>query len=81
MVERVLLETNFPDLNLLNKGKVRDNYDLGDQMLMVTTDRISAFDSVLGSGIPFKGKTLNGLSVFWFNFMKDVVDNQLMNVV
>jgi phosphoribosylaminoimidazole-succinocarboxamide synthase len=77
-MEEVITETKFLDLNLFYKGKVRDNYDLGDQILMVTTDRISAFDSVLGSGIPFKGKTLNSLSVFWFNKMKDIVDNHLI---
>ena len=61
-----LTETRFRDLRLVSRGKVRDMYDLGEHLLIVTTDRISAFDWVLPNGIPDKGKVLNQLSVFWF---------------
>ena len=64
----VVLETDLP-LKSFIRGKVRDVYDLGDRLLMVTTDRISAFDSVLPNGIPYKGRVLTGLSVFWFNYL------------
>ncbi len=68
-----LLETRFEDLKLLSRGKVRDIYDLGEHLLIVTTDRISAFDWVLPTGIPEKGKVLNQLSEFWFHFLRDVL--------
>ncbi|MEA3254253.1 MAG: phosphoribosylaminoimidazolesuccinocarboxamide synthase [Candidatus Altiarchaeota archaeon] len=64
----IVLETDLP-LKPFIRGKVRDIYDLGDRLLMVTTDRISAFDSVLPNGIPYKGRVLTGLSVFWFNYL------------
>lgn len=72
MATDCLLQTNFPDLKLFRKGKVRDVYDLGDSLLVVSTDRISCFDVVLPSGIPDKGKVLTGLSCFWFEFLRDV---------
>ena len=65
------LETSFPDLTLHGRGKVRDIYSVGDDLLLVATDRISAFDYVLGSGIPDKGKVLTQLSAFWFERMGD----------
>ena len=68
-----LLETSFPDLPLHGRGKVRDIYRVGDDLLIVATDRISAFDYVLGSGIPDKGKVLTQLSAFWFERMGDLV--------
>ena len=74
----VVLETNLPDLCLLNRGKVRDIYDLGDRLIIVATDRISAFDSVLGSGIPGKGKVLTALSLFWFDYLRDITPNHLI---
>ena len=74
----VVLETNLPGLKLLNRGKVRDIYDLGDKLLIVATDRISAFDSVLGSGIPGKGKVLTTLSLFWFDYLKDITRHHLL---
>lgn len=77
MEEKVLLETNFPDLKLIKKGKVRDIYDLGEYLLLVTTDRISAFDVVLPKDIPGKGKVLNQISVFWFNKLADVAPNHI----
>ncbi len=66
MSASVVLDTNLSGLTLARRGKVRDVYDLGDQLLIVATDRISAFDYVLGSGIPDKGKVLTQLSAFWF---------------
>jgi phosphoribosylaminoimidazole-succinocarboxamide synthase len=73
-----LLETSFADLTLHRRGKVRDVYEVGDDLLIVTTDRISAFDYVLGSGIPDKGKVLTQLSAFWFERMGDLVPHHLI---
>ncbi len=73
-----ILETNFKNLNMVRKGKVRDIYDLGDTLLMVTTDRLSAFDVVLPNGIPDKGKVLTQISVFWFKEMEDLIGNHLI---
>src|SRR6266702_4082687 len=73
-----LLTTNLGSLPLVARGKVRDIYALGADLLFVATDRISAFDHVLGSGIPDKGKILTGISDFWFNFLKDTVANHLV---
>ncbi len=70
--DNILLETNFPGLELVARGKVRDIYRLGERLLIVATDRISAFDYILATGIPDKGKVLTQLSVFWFDFLKDV---------
>ena len=71
----MLLETGFGDLGAPRRGKVRDIYDLGDTLLIVVTDRVSAFDVVLPTGIPDKGKVLNQLSLFWFRRMADIVRN------
>jgi phosphoribosylaminoimidazole-succinocarboxamide synthase len=68
----VVLETDFPGLRRYARGKVRDVYEVGDHLLIVATDRISAFDYVLATGIPDKGRVLTQLSVFWFDFLKDV---------
>jgi phosphoribosylaminoimidazole-succinocarboxamide synthase len=73
-----LLETSFPDLTLHGRGKVRDIYQVGDDLLLVATDRISAFDYVLGSGIPDKGKVLTQLSAFWFERMGDLVPHHVI---
>ena len=70
---KVLLTSDFKDLKLFRRGKVRDVYDLGDKLLIVSTDRISCFDVVLPCGIPDKGRVLTSLSVFWFDFLKSVV--------
>ncbi|HIE09904.1 MAG TPA: phosphoribosylaminoimidazolesuccinocarboxamide synthase [Armatimonadetes bacterium] len=75
----VVVETKLP-LPLLFKGKVRDIYDLGDELLIVSTDRISAFDVVLPTPIPGKGKILNLLSAFWFERTKGIVPNHLITV-
>ncbi|MGH9674149.1 MAG: phosphoribosylaminoimidazolesuccinocarboxamide synthase [Bryobacteraceae bacterium] len=69
----VILQTELPGVELLSRGKVRDNYVVGDRLLIVATDRISAFDYILPTGIPDKGKVLTQLSIFWFDFLKDVV--------
>ena len=72
-VQSPLLETNLPGLSPLSRGKVRDLYAVGDQLLIVATDRISAFDYILASGIPDKGRVLTQLSIFWFEFLREAV--------
>ena len=74
-----LMETSFPDLTLRARGKVRDIYDLGDRLLIVATDRISAFDVVMRDPIPDKGKILTGISAFWFDRIGDLVPNHLLH--
>jgi phosphoribosylaminoimidazole-succinocarboxamide synthase len=73
-----LLETSFPNLKLLGRGKVRDIYEVGDDLLLIATDRISAFDYVLGSGIPDKGKVLTQLSAFWFERIGNLVPHHVI---
>ncbi len=73
-----LTRTDIPGVPLLARGKVRDVYDLGDRLLIVATDRISAFDVVMPNGIPGKGKILTEMSLFWFDYTKDVVPNHLI---
>ena len=75
-----VIETDLP-LPLHKRGKVRDIYDLGDRLLIVATDRISAFDVVLQNAIPNKGKALNRLSVFWFRKTDDIIPNHILDVV
>ena len=76
----VLLNADLP-LPLFIRGKIRDTYDLGNHLLIVATDRISAFDSVLNCGIPRKGSVLNQLSIFWFRHTTDLVPNHLVEAV
>ena len=76
----VVLETNLSGLTLARRGKVRDVYDLGEHLLIVATDRISAFDYILGSGIPDKGRVLTQLSAFWFAKVADLVPHHLVSV-
>jgi len=76
----VVLNTHLP-LSSFKKGKVRDLYDLGKKLLIVSTDRISAFDVVLPNGIPYKGEALSRLSAYWFNETKDIVSNHILEVV
>jgi phosphoribosylaminoimidazole-succinocarboxamide synthase len=78
-MEKTVLETNFSGLKLLKRGKVRDIYDLGDTLLMVATDRISAFDVVMPDPIPEKGKILTQISLFWFEVMKPLIENHLIS--
>jgi phosphoribosylaminoimidazole-succinocarboxamide synthase len=80
MSEGVVLQSNLA-LPLLRRGKVRDLYDLGEKLLIVSTDRISAFDVVLPTGIPNKGEALNRLSTYWFDVTKDIVPNHILKVV
>jgi phosphoribosylaminoimidazole-succinocarboxamide synthase len=75
----VLLQTDFPGLKLVNKGKVRDIYDLGEHLLIVTSDRISAFDVVMNEGIPYKGFVLTQISKFWFESFADIVPHHLVS--
>ena len=78
LLDSVLLKTDFPDLKLHASGKVRDVYQIGDkQLLFVASDRISAFDYVLATGIPHKGSVLNQISLYWFDFLADIVPNHL----
>ena len=74
----VIIETEFSDLTLYARGKVRDLYSVGESLLLVATDRISAFDHVLATGIPGKGKILTQLSLFWFDFLSGIVPNHLI---
>ncbi|HEX4232068.1 MAG TPA: phosphoribosylaminoimidazolesuccinocarboxamide synthase [Bryobacteraceae bacterium] len=76
--DQVLLETDLSPLPLYMRGKVRDIYDLGDCFLLVATDRISAFDCVLASGIPCKGRVLTQMSLFWFDFLSDLVPSHVL---
>jgi phosphoribosylaminoimidazole-succinocarboxamide synthase len=79
LLDPVLLQTDFPDLQLHASGKVRDLYQLdADRLLFVATDRISAFDYVLATGIPHKGQVLSQISLFWFDFLADIVPNHLI---
>lgn len=79
MKEKILLETDIDGLGPVKRGKVRDIYDLGEHLLIVATDRISAFDVVLPNGIPDKGHILTSLSEFWFNTMEDLVSHHLIS--
>ena len=75
----VVLETHIEGVPLLARGKVRDIYDLGDELLFIASDRISAFDVVLPNGIPDKGRVLTGISMFWFEMMSDLVPNHVIS--
>src|SRR5438270_1569574 len=78
-IDSALLQTDFPELELFASGKVRDVYQVGsDHLLFIATDRISAFDFVLASGIPNKGRVLTQLSIFWFDFLKGIVPNHMV---
>ena len=79
MNTQIILQTELPGLQTPRRGKVRDVYDLGDQLLIVSTDRISAFDWVLPNGIPYKGHVLTQISVFWFRKLSHVVKNHLLS--
>lgn len=78
MKENILLQTDFKEFKLYRRGKVRDVYDLGDKLLIVSTDRISCFDVVLSDGVMNKGRILTGLSCFWFDFIKDITAHHLI---
>jgi phosphoribosylaminoimidazole-succinocarboxamide synthase len=74
----VITHSDFPTLKLVNRGKVRDIYDLGEYLLLVTSDRISAFDVIMNEGIPNKGLVLNQMSIFWFRQMSDIIPNHIV---
>lgn len=78
MNPKVILQTNFPALKLFARGKVRDIYEVGDFLLLVSTDRLSAFDVIMNQGIPYKGMVLTKISEFWFNLTNDVIPNHLI---
>jgi phosphoribosylaminoimidazole-succinocarboxamide synthase len=75
---RVIVESDIPGLKRINRGKVRDIYEMGDNLLLVATDRISAFDSILPTGIPRKGQVLTQMTLFWLDLLKDVTANHLI---
>ena len=78
--KRTLMSLEIKDVPLFRRGKVRDVYDLGDKLLFVATDRISAFDVIMQNGIPEKGRILNMISAFWFEYTKDIIDNHMVTV-
>ena len=78
-MDQSVYETRFPDLKLLKRGKVRDIYDLGEYLLMVASDRISAFDVVMPNVIPDKGKVLTKISLYWFEKMKSICENHVIS--
>lgn len=80
MAVPVVKETNFPNLRLLNRGKVRDIYEVGKSLLIVATDRISAFDVVMDDPVPDKGKILTKLSAFWFERLSSIIDNHVLTI-
>lgn len=75
----IITDTSFPGLTFLKRGKVRDIYDLGEHLLFVATDRLSAFDVVMPQGIPDKGKVLTQISAFWFDRTKDIIPNHVVS--
>lgn len=75
----VVLKTEMPDIGEPRRGKVRDIYDLGEHLLLVVTDRVSAFDVIMPNGIPGKGKVLTAISLFWFGQMRDIVENHIVS--
>jgi phosphoribosylaminoimidazole-succinocarboxamide synthase len=79
MQPKIVLETNFPNLKLVKRGKVRDIYDLGEYFLIISTDRLSAFDVIMKQGIPYKGIVLTKISQFWFNYSSDIIPNHLIS--
>lgn len=79
MPYRVITYTDYKDLKLFKRGKVRDVYDLGDYYLIISTDRLSAFDVIMNEGIPNKGVILNTISKFWFEYTKDLIENHIVS--
>lgn len=78
-MSQLVMQTDFPGLNLIARGKVRDIYDLGEALLLVTSDRISAFDVIMNEPIPDKGFVLTQISAFWFRQMEDIVKNHIIS--
>ena len=78
-MSKVVVTTNFPDLTLFKRGKVRDVYEIADKLLIVATDRISAFDVIMADPIPGKGRILTQISAYWFHAMEDIVPHHLIS--
>ena len=79
MTDKAIFETDFPELQLIKRGKVRDIYAVDDKILFIATDRISAYDVVMPDPIPGKGEILTKISLFWFKIMEDIVENHLIS--
>ncbi|MFC1490915.1 phosphoribosylaminoimidazolesuccinocarboxamide synthase [Candidatus Latescibacterota bacterium] len=77
-MSNIIMTTDLPDVDLFARGKVRDVYEMGDKLLIIATDRISAFDCIMQNGIPGKGKLLTEMSLFWFDLVSDIVPNHLI---
>ncbi|HBR22022.1 MAG TPA: phosphoribosylaminoimidazolesuccinocarboxamide synthase [Nitrospiraceae bacterium] len=77
-MSNIVMETNLSDVKFLRRGKVRDVYEIDDYLLIIATDRVSAFDVVLPNGIPDKGRILTQISIYWFNQMKDIIENHIV---
>ena len=80
MTDNIIIKSDFKDLELVRRGKVRDVYEIDDKLLIVASDRMSAFDVVMDDPIPDKGKILTAISVFWFDKLKDVVENHIISI-
>lgn len=80
-MEKIILHSDLTELKMYKKGKVRDIYDLGEFLLIVSTDRLSAFDVVMNDGIPYKGKVLSKISEFWFKNTEDIIENHILSTV
>src|SRR5256885_12518114 len=78
---RVVRETKFAGISPAARGKVRDIYDIGDELLIVATDRLSAFDVILPTPIPDKGRVLTQLSLLWFQLLRDVIPNHVLSAI
>lgn len=74
----IVIQTELEGVKLLKKGKVRDVYEVNDSLLIIATDRVSAFDLVLPDPIPDKGRVLTQISIYWFNEMKDIIENHIL---
>src|SRR4030067_3815917 len=81
VIEKIVLKTEIPGIKPIRRGKVRDIFDLGDYLLLVASDRVSAFDVVLQNGIPGKGKVLTQISLYWFKQMEKIIPNHLVSAV
>jgi len=79
MQPKAILKTDFASLSLIHRGKVRDLYEIESNLLMVATDRISAFDVVMNDPVPDKGRVLTQISLFWFDYLKDIIPNHLIS--
>jgi phosphoribosylaminoimidazole-succinocarboxamide synthase len=77
-MSEIVLQTEFPDIPLVKRGKVRDIYDIDEHLLIIATDRVSAFDVVLPDGIPGKGRTLTQISLYWFHYMSEIIQNHIV---